>query len=154
MVVSLGLNKDFILQNLKHINAQQNTYFVYLSDKDAIVDGRLLTEHIVAVNCRGCGSKSSQTLTLAALNTPACSYCGMSIEAGELSKMRHEILNKEENTVVTKSGFSVPIFIALLIFFWPGALIYLAIKKSGSTKQVVQKMQEFQAQAKNQMSAS
>jgi ribosomal protein S27E len=154
LVVSLGLSKEFILQNLKHINAQQNTYYVYLSDKDIIVDGRLLTEHTLTVSCKGCGNSVSQKVMLASISTPSCQYCGTAIDVGELSKMRTEILREDEVATPVKSGFSVPIFIALLVVFWPGALIYLAIKKSSSAKKMVEKMQEYQAMAREQAAAA
>ncbi|MTI39121.1 hypothetical protein [Fulvivirga lutimaris] len=151
LVVSLGLSKDFILKNLKHINAQQNTYYVYLSDKDFIVDGRLLEEHTLTVSCKGCGNSVSQKVMLASIDTPACQYCGTHISVSELSKMRTEILKEEDEvTLQAKSGFSIPIFLVLLVVFWPGALIYLAYKKRSSAKQIVEKMQDFQAMAKEQ----
>ncbi len=145
MELALGLSRDFILGNLKHINAQQGTYYVYISDKDFIVDGKLLEEHVVSLNCAGCGHKISKKTTLANLEGLNCSYCGAPIQTEELTNIRNNII--EENSIsqaANKEGnFSVAIFILLLLFFWPAAIIYLAVKKGSSAKKSLEAMKQF-----------
>ncbi len=145
MEVALGLNRDFILSSLQLINAQQGTYYVYRSEGDLIVDGKLLEEHTVSLNCSGCGHNINKKITLAKLNGLSCSYCGAPIQTEELSKIRSNIV--EENRAAQKAdtggNFSIGIFIMLLVFFWPAAIIYLAIKKGSAAKKSVETLKEF-----------
>lgn len=152
--VSLGVSRDFILQNLKHINAQQNAYYVYVSSNDSIVDGRLMGEHVVSLKCSGCGNTINEKVSLTDLHSTSCPYCGAGIEVGELSKKRTEILHKNATETAETSDFSTGLFIFLLLFFWPAALIYYVVKKGNSSKKAIEKMAPFeklaQANAANQ----
>lgn len=148
MEVSLGLSRAFILENLKHINAQQGAYYVYISAKDIIVDGKLIEEHVVSLTCSGCGNNINKKASLAHLDELACSYCGAAIPVEELTKLRGDILIENElaqkSARAGQSEMSIPLFITLLIFFWPAAVAYYLIKKSGATKNTVSSMAPLQ----------
>ena len=128
--VSLGLSRSFILDNLKHINAQLGAYYVYLSAKDKIVDGRLMEEHTLTIKCAGCGNAIKKKVSLANLEKPTCDYCGAPVPVAELSKLKKEVVNEFVwDTSSKKSDFNLAIFIPLLIFFWPAAIGYVVYKK-------------------------
>lgn len=144
MEVSLGLSRAFILENLKHINAQQGAYYVYVSAKDVIVDGKLIEEHVVSLTCSGCGNNINKKASLAHLDELACSYCGAAIPVNDLTKLRSDILKENEDAQTAaraQSGeMSIPVFIILLIFFWPAAVVYYLVKKGSSVKKTAASM--------------
>ena len=144
LVVSLGISRSFILENLKHINAQQGVYYVYLADKDMIVDGRLMERHTLTVKCSGCGHTINQKVSLANLEKPTCNYCGAAVPVSDLSNLRNTVL-KETPWVVTspKKEFSVAIFVVLLIAFWPGAIAYMVYKKNLASQKNLDLMTKF-----------
>ena len=144
LVVSLGISRSFILQNLKHINAQQGVYYVYMADKDMIVDGRLMERHTLSVTCKGCGHAINQKVSLANLEKPTCNYCGAAIPVSDLSKLRNDVL-KDMPWVINspKKDFNIAIFVVLLIVFWPAAIGYMAYKKNLASKKNIEAFQNF-----------
>jgi hypothetical protein len=155
--MSLGTTREFISKNLKTINAQPGVYFVYDSQSDKIIDGRLLTEFVISADCKGCGNKVSEKISLQISQPPKCGYCGNAISAEELNQLKQEALKETEQATAASGNFNVGIFIVLFIIFWPGAIAYLIVKKSGSMKQFADKynqlsveMAERQIKAHNQ----
>lgn len=144
--VSLGLSRKFILDNLKHINAQQGAYYVYISAKETIMDGRLLEEHVISLQCSGCGNNINKKISLTILEELHCPYCAAAIPVGELSKLRSKIVQENKPWIMpaSNSGMSIPIFIILLILFWPGAIIYFVVKKNSSSKEMANLMATLQ----------
>ncbi len=147
--VSLGLKRSFILDNLKHINAQLGAYYVYISAKDMIVDGRLMEEHTLSVKCAGCGHSIKKKVSLANLEKPTCDYCGAPVPVSELSKLRKGVVNQFvwDNTS-KKSDFNLVVFIPLLLFFWPAAIAYIVYKKNLASKVNIEKLAAFSADLK------
>ena len=145
---NLGMNRTFIFANLKHINAQQNAYFVYVSDLDSVVDGRLLEEHTITTKCNGCGNQVSKTVILADKSKVECNYCGNPVSTSELNKLKADILTSTSANTTQDSGFSTPTFILLLIFFWPAAIVYLVMKKKNSMQNISGKLGEYQELAR------
>lgn len=149
LMVSIGSSRDFILNNLKEINAQSGAYYVYISEKDSIVDGKLMQEHAVSLQCPGCGTHVNVQTSLAQLDKLSCNYCGAAVPAEHLAKLRTQILDdlETERKILleeNKKAISLPTFILLLIFFWPGAIVYYMYKKGISMKRISQKMHELQ----------
>lgn len=150
--VSLGLSSNFILKHLKEINAQRNVYFVYDSEHDKIVDGKLMAEYAIVATCSGCGNNINQRVSLHFSKLPTCKYCGTTISIDELNKLKQQVLTTREiQQEVPAGNFSVGVFVLLLIFFWPGAIAYVIIKKGKSIKNFSQMAeQSLVAQAQRQ----
>lgn len=128
--INLGLPREFILKHLKDINAQTHGAFTYDSRSDKIINSRLLTEFLVMVDCVSCGTKINQKVSLDLSNPPRCNYCGTGVPADHLNKLKQEvILSLKSTPAPVESDFSIGVFIALMIFFWPGAVIYVIKKK-------------------------
>lgn len=149
---SLGYTKSFILENLRHINAQHGAFYVYVEDKDSIVDGRLLKEYPLSTKCSGCGNGVSKLITLTGFDLPKCDYCGNPVSGVEIMNLRNDLLNKSI-PIPDQNDFNIVIFIVLLIFFWPGAFIYLYVKKKKSLNTADQQLNQFQNLIKGQVSA-
>jgi hypothetical protein len=104
---------------------------VYLSDKDEIVDARLVEEHALSLTCTGCGNAIEQKVSLANLEVPICNYCKAPVPVEELSKLRTEILNQfTMDETSPEVEFDNRLFITLLIFFAPAAIVYMVYKKN------------------------
>lgn len=128
--VNLGLPREFILKHLKEINTQTHGAFTYDSRSDKIVNSRLLTEFLVLVDCSSCGTKINQKVSLDLSNPPRCSYCGTGVPADHLNKLKQEvILSLKSTPELVESDFNIGVFIALMIFFWPAAVVYVIKKK-------------------------
>ncbi len=142
--VSLGLSRSFILDNLKHINAQLGAYYVYISAKDLIVDGRLMEQHTLSVTCTGCGHAIKQKVSLANLEKPICNYCGAPVPVAELSKLKKKVVNEFVwDSSSQKKDFNMAVFVVLLIFFWPAAIGYMVYKKNLASQANIQKLTKF-----------
>jgi len=145
--VSLGISRAFILENLKHINAQQGAYYVYISAKDIIVDGKLIEEHVVSLSCSGCGNNINKKVSLAHLDDLACTYCGAAISVVELTKLRNNIIEENEIAQAARSNsssFNFTLFSILLLLFWPAAIMYYMSKKTAASKQTEASMASLQ----------
>jgi DNA-directed RNA polymerase subunit RPC12/RpoP len=138
--VMLGLPREFIIRHLKDINLQHHTLFTYEQGSDKIINSKLRSEYLINVDCANCGSKVNQKVTLDLASQPNCPYCGTPVSTDYLNNLRQEVLKStqsiQESTRTKKGEFSVVIFILLLIFFWPAAIVYLVIKKTAMNKSV------------------
>jgi hypothetical protein len=131
--VMLGLPREFIIKHLKDINAQQQAVYSYDSRNDKILNSKLLAEFVILVDCENCGNKVNEKVSLALDTPPRCQYCGTGVSVDQLNKLKHEVmLNMQVVPVQGKGQFNVGLFVALLIIFWPGAIAYMLIKKSGN----------------------
>ena len=141
----MGLRRDFILENLKHINAQQGSYYVFRAENDVIVDGRLLEEHSVSLDCPGCGNNINRSVSLSSLDGLKCSYCGASFQPEELMSIRRGIIEANRLSQPEKRGsdFSIVIFILLLFTIWPAAIMYVVIKRKAAVKKGLETVKEF-----------
>jgi len=133
LALTLGLTREFIVKHLKDINAQQQAAYTYDGRSDKIINNKLLTEFLVSVDCVSCGNKINQKISLDLSNPPRCQYCGTGVSVDYLNKMKQDVIMSMQAPVVDQGGdFSVGVFIALLVFFWPAAIVYLIVKKKAS----------------------
>ncbi len=134
LAASLGLERTFITSHLKDINAQQTSYYVWDQASDRIVDGKLMTEFLLVVECNNCGSKVNEKVAIDLVNPPKCRYCGSPVSSSEsLNKLKQDILTTHAavaNQASDKKEFNVGLFTVLMTLFWPGAIVYLIMKKS------------------------
>lgn len=132
--VSLGLTREFILRHLKDINAQRQWAYTYDSRSDKIINTRLQSEFLIFVDCASCGHKINEKVSLDLSNPPRCQYCGTSVSAEHLNKLKLDVLSGMQTApaTATVSGggeFTIVLLVVLLIFFWPGAVFYVVKKK-------------------------
>ena len=131
LCVSHGFDRKFVLENLKHINRQNNTYFIFDSKADKIVDGKLKTEYLVVEKCPGCGNTIDQKVTLDLAETPKCKYCSTAISVDHLNDLKQKVLQERE--AITQSNapkkFNNIVFLILVVTCWPVAIIYFLKKQ-------------------------
>lgn len=138
LVHNTGFERTFIQEALLLINRRGNAYYVWDKKHDVIVDGRLRTTLVAIPKCDNCGATINQTMTLDASQRPSCTYCGKAISTYQINQLKSEAIDKirqAKPTIEKKKGFSVWIFLLLLVIFWPAALGYALWKAD-----VVQKL--------------
>ncbi len=140
LTMSLGYSRQFIIRHLKDINAQRNTYYVHDVQQDAIVDGKLMTEFLVVADCPGCGNNINERVSLNFSSPPKCKYCGTTVPVEYLNKAKQDVLTSRKDAVLPtpKKEFSIGVFVALMIFFWPAAIFYILYKKGIFTSVIAQ----------------
>ena len=78
-----------------------------------------------------CGNKINEKVTLDLIVAPTCKYCGNPVALpDDINKFQHSRFVAATQQTVAKKDFSVGIFIALLLFFWPGAIYYVVTRRS------------------------
>ncbi|HAA13173.1 MAG TPA: hypothetical protein DCE41_16375 [Cytophagales bacterium] len=137
---SLGLTRNFILESIQEINAQPGVYYAFDKGSDKIMDGRLMTEFVVNNKCHNCGREYGLTINLSLATPPACTHCGTPAESQVFNNYKQEILNTRTKleTQTEESTFNTGVFILLLFFFWPGAIIYYIRHKTNFSKALKQ----------------
>ena len=128
--ILLGLSREFILRHIKDINAQQQAAFTYDSRSDKVINNKLLTEFLVTADCINCGNKINQKVSLDLSNPPKCQYCGTGVSTDHLNTLKQEVLRSMQTVQPKEPDFNVAVFVALLFFFWPGAIFYWVRKKN------------------------
>ena len=127
---STGFRRPFVLEALAIINAQPGAYFVHEVETDRIVDGRLRTELMAVEACAGCGAPVNERVSLMAESIPGCTHCGAPVLNQDINALRMAALREIRGRPGAGHGFSIVLFLILLLVFWPAALGY-AVWKSG-----------------------
>ena len=127
---STGFRRAFVLEALAVINAQPGAYYVHEVDTDRILDGRLRTELLLVESCASCGAPVNERVSLMAESIPGCSHCGAPILSQNINELRMNALREIRQRSGGARGFSILIFVVLLLVFWPAAVAY-GVWKSG-----------------------
>ncbi len=145
LMKSSGISRRTVEQALLLINRRGLGYYILEKESDRIVDGRLRRTMVVVEQCERCGSAISESFPASQAEPPLCPYCGTPQAIDRWNDMRNRVLEDiRKHTIpsprtgpggpvraVPASGrqaFSLPIFILLLLFFWPAAIVYAAVR--------------------------
>lgn len=121
--LNTGFKRDFIHQAIILINKRSDTFYVWDSNTDIIMDGCLHALSIATIHCDSCGANIRELQSTK--QTPVCPYCGtlLSVEIKPInSESTRTNTLTSMNQVETK--FSILLCILLLIIFWPAAILY------------------------------
>lgn len=127
LVHNTGFDRAFIQHALLLINRRGNAYYVWDKKNDVIVDGRLRTTLLAIPKCDNCGATINQTMTLDASQRPTCFYCGKAASTHQINQLKSEAIDKirqKAPPIEKNKGFSIWVFLLLLIIFWPAAVGY------------------------------
>jgi len=131
MVYSTGYTKKQIIESVKEINKRALGY--YIIDGESISDSRLQRSMVLVDTCTSCGNSIGKTYPLQMNSIPHCPYCSKPLDVNhwnELKMRTLENMDGEPDRSETDSGeISIGILIFLIIFFWPGAIIYVLNKR-------------------------
>lgn len=135
IIGTLGLKKPSILKYLNSINQYRPELYIYNQQTERIFDSRLKREYLHIGNCPSCGAITNQRVSIDFSMLPECRYCHTPFPVNFLNELRMKIfdnLQKQKVSISTppeqKKEFKVWIFILLLLFCWPFALIYASTR--------------------------
>ena len=80
--------------------------------------------------CAGCGAPVNERVSLMAESIPGCTHCGAPVLNQDINALRMAALREIRGRPGAGHGFSIVLFLILLLVFWPAALGY-AVWKSG-----------------------
>ncbi len=149
-LTELHRNTGYSIKNIESaivtINKKLPYYFVLNRVSDSISDGRLTTKLARVDSCGSCGKKMNLDVSVSSDALPECPYCGIPLQPDKWNSLKREAIlniqnNEREGLSVSKGimiphDFSWPIFIILLIIFWPLGLLYYAVKYFKYKKEV------------------
>ncbi len=141
LMKSTGYSRRMVEKALVLINRRGLGYYVQEKGLDRIVDGRLRRNMVLIDRCDRCGSGISKSFPASQIEPPQCSYCGMPVGIDRWNDMRNsamkDILRQDAMALPVadtgqggpaaatgRASFSLPIFILLLLLFWPAAIVY------------------------------
>ncbi len=142
---SAGFSRRSVEQALHLINRRGLGYYILEGESDRIVDGRLRRTMVMVEQCERCGSAMSESFPASRSEPPFCPYCGTPVAIDRWNDMRNRALEdiRKQNIPSIQTGpmaripaasaagrkaFSLPMFILLLVFFWPAAIVYAVVR--------------------------
>ncbi len=145
LMKSSGISRRAVEQALLLINRRGLGYYILEGEPEKIIDGRLHRTMVLVDRCDSCGSAISQSFPASQAALPLCPYCGTPVGIDRWNDMRNRALEdiRKQDAPSNQTGniapmqavsaparktFSLPVFILLLLFFWPAAIIYAAVR--------------------------
>jgi len=134
-VSDLVANSDFELEDVERtvhlLNNRGLGHYVWDRAAGTIQDGRLRTIQLHVDKCEVCGGSVSLEVPIGFSRVPLCPYCGDPVSVDTLEARRHEVLEElriDDRGSSWQSGskvpFSVPLFLVLMLTFWPAGMAY------------------------------
>ncbi len=126
-----GFTRNDVETALRAINERGLGFYLWNREGDTIVDGRLKRRMVFADTCPSCGKTVGQRYSLDLAEIPSCPACGTPFNVDAWNAWKLEAMRRLDEGGERKPGlfagkrFSLPLFIVLLVVFWPAALVYL-----------------------------
>lgn len=126
-----GFTRADVETALRAINERGLGYYLWNRESDTIVDGRLKRRMVLADTCPACGKAVGMRYALDLAEIPVCPSCGSPFNVNTWNAWKLEAMRRLDKGEERKPGlfagkkFSLPLFIVLLVVFWPAALVYL-----------------------------
>lgn len=115
---------------VKLLNTRALAHYVHDRPNGVIQDGRLRDVRFHVEKCDACAGEISIEVPIGFTQVPSCPYCGDPVCVDTLDERRHAVLDRLRDEYAPKPEslggvpFSIPVFLALLVFFWPAAMGY------------------------------
>jgi hypothetical protein len=133
---NMGISREELAEAIRVINTRGYAFFLWDRENDIISDGRLSRKSVYVDSCRYCGHDIGEYFPLKLSPLPACPYCGSVLDLEDIHNQRDRVFHQMDREHETGNAFplpregeartfSLPIFVILVIFFWPAALFYI-----------------------------
>lgn len=110
-------------------------FYIWNKKTDTIVDGRLDDEYVMIDSCESCAAPVKLRVSLASNEIPSCSYCQAPVASGQLNLLKQSTIAELRGYEPAERRYgmpvrgdekplSIPLFIFLLLFCWPLAVVY------------------------------
>ena len=127
-------NSDFSPASLdraiRDLNNAGAAFLVWDRAADVVQDGRLRSSRVEIEKCESCGARVSLTLRVGDVTAARCPHCHDPIALEQLREEKARLIEELDSDTGTgqerpgEAHFSVPIFVVLLLVFWPLAIGY------------------------------
>jgi hypothetical protein len=127
--------REELVRAVRMLNDRGLGHYVWDDDADVVRDGRLAVRVAHDADCASCGAAVSVTRNMTA--APACPYCAAPLGAADVNRMKQGIMESLRPAAATGSAqspvavaapqgrrMSLWLFLLLLVFCWPAALVY------------------------------
>lgn len=140
-------NSDWTAETLdravRDLNNAAVAHLIWDRQTGWIQDGRLRRSVATIDQCDACSAKVAAEVMVGSLRGFECPYCGAGLGDGRIFEERARIVDALESdrslsTPVTRpfsapeSSFSIGVFLLLLFFFWPAAILYAVKARNAS----------------------
>lgn len=138
---ALLANSDFEQADLERavrfLNNKGLGHYVWDPRSGVIQDARLRDMQLHVDTCDACGASVSLKVPVGNREIPMCPFCGDPVSVDRFEARRHDAIDKlraehrpavETRQALSEIPFSIPIFVLLLMFFWPAAVGYAWIR--------------------------
>jgi hypothetical protein len=134
LIGDIGFTRAALKRAIRLLNGKRVAYYTWDSRTDVIRDARAEPSPSSHARCAACGASFSFTLPGRNEAFPACSYCRTPVAPDALEALRRA--TQDSGSRGSESGqanagalsasrpLSVPIFVLLVIFCWPAAIVY------------------------------
>lgn len=137
LAAGTGFSRGRIEKALLAINRRGRGLYVWDRDSDMIVDARLRQGMIMVENCDRCGARIGKKFPVSPDRAPQCPYCGNPLNMDRWNELKRKFIDdmksRDMQAAVSQpagrqAAFSKPLFVILLLLFWPAALIYALVR--------------------------
>jgi hypothetical protein len=143
LMAGTGFSRGRVEKALLTINSRGRGFYVWDRDTDLIADVRLRQGMMLVENCTRCGARIGGKFPVTLERVPECPYCGNPLNMDRWNDLKRKVIDDikgrtmiddrtaaVDQTAGRKLSFSKPIFVILLLLFWPAALIYALVRYS------------------------
>ncbi len=129
------ITREQLHDAVKLLNNRGLGFYVWNKNTDTIMDGRLDDEYVMIDSCESCAAPVKLRVSLAGHEIPSCSYCQAPVASGELNLLKQSAIAQLRGYEPAERRYGLPVrsdekplsitlFIFLLIFCWPLAVLY------------------------------
>jgi hypothetical protein len=125
-----GFPRDEIEDAVRVLNGRGLAYYVHDATRDVLLDGRLRTSVVHVDQCPNCGATIHADVALDLSRPPVCRYCQHAVGTEHVARLKRQLMDDLRAApappvpAVPGIQFSVPLFVCLVLCFWPAALVY------------------------------
>ena len=128
-------DSDFTAETLsraiKDLNNAGAAFLVWDRKAGVVQDGRLRSARLQVEDCVSCGAKVSLSIPVGQAASARCPYCHDPLDGEWLRQEKARLIDELDTDPETsrsrnhqKSGFSLAIFVVLILVFWPAGVGY------------------------------
>ncbi len=134
LVANSDLGREDVERTVRRLNNRGQGLWVWDRASDRVRDGRLESSYLHVEKCDVCHASISVRVPASLREIPGCPYCGDPIGIEHLRELKRDALaalREERGPKVARAPaakrtrpFSLPLFLLLLVAFWPAAVVY------------------------------
>ena len=144
LIENSDISRQQLHEAVRLLNNRGLGFYVWNKKTDTITDCRRDDEYVMVDSCESCAAPVGLRGSLAGHEIPSCSYCQAPVASGQLNLLKQAAIAELRGYQPAERRYGLPIrsderpmsvtlFIILLIFCWPLAVIY-GIYKSRSRR--------------------